>query len=245
MPFFSHEPLFADRRDAGRRLADAVARLQLADPLVLALPRGGVPVAFEVAERLRAPLDLLLVRKLGAPGQPELGIGAVVDGLAPQVVLNDEAVADTSASPEYIEAETSAQLAELERRRRAYLGERRPPDVSGRVVVLVDDGVATGGTARVGLRALRRAGAGRLVLAIPVAPRDVLAALREEADDVVCLATPTPFLAVGFHYVGFDQTTDGEVVALLAAARSAVTMPPALAGDGDAEVPPSIDTTLN
>jgi putative phosphoribosyl transferase len=206
------EPLFADRRDAGRQLAAALA--------ALALPRGGVPVAVEVARALRAPLDLLLVRKLGAPGHPEYGIGALVDGSDPQLVLNEEAMRLIAPPPEYIEQEKQRQLAELERRRTAYFGDRQPLSATGRTVVLVDDGIATGGTVRVALRALRSSGAAEVVLAVPVAPGDTLEALRDEADRVVCLATPAPFLAVGNHYADFAQTTDAEVIELLRATAS-------------------------
>ena len=220
MASFAKAARFADRTDAGRRLARAVARLRLGAPLVLALPRGGVPVAFEVARRLKAPLDVLIVRKLGAPGNPELAIGAVVDGDHRQVVVDDTVMAMTGASADYVKAETDRQVAEIERRRRAYFGDRQPTVVAGRNVVLVDDGIATGATARVALRALRAAGAARRVLAVPVAPPDMLGALRQEADEVVCLATPSPFLAVGYHYDLFEQTSDEEVTRLLAAARA-------------------------
>jgi len=215
----SADTLFENRRDAGRRLGEALRPLPLHDPLVLALPRGGVPVAFEVAQALDAPLDLLLVRKIGAPGAPELGLGAVVDGHDPQTVLNDDVRAMVRPPPGYVEAESRRQLAEIERRRDAYLRGRPPADVKGRTVVLVDDGIATGGTVKVALSALRRAGARRIVLAVPVAPDSVIAALHEMADAVVCLETPHPFGAVGFHYADFGQTGDEEVVRLLDAAR--------------------------
>ncbi|HEV7275191.1 MAG TPA: phosphoribosyltransferase [Devosiaceae bacterium] len=209
------QPKFADRRDAGSQLATALLPLQLDDPLVLALPRGGVPVAVEVARALRAPLDLLLVRKLGAPGHSEYGIGALVDGDDPQLVLNEEAMRIVAPSPEYVEAEKQRQLVELERRRTRYFGDREPLPVGGRTVVLVDDGIATGGTVRVALRALRASGAATIILAVPVAPADTLETLRAEADRTVCLETPAPFLSVGNHYADFAQTTDEEVVALL------------------------------
>ncbi|UXN71552.1 phosphoribosyltransferase [Devosia neptuniae] len=217
---FATSALFTDRREAGRRLAKAVAALGLSDPIVLALPRGGVPVALEVALALRAPLDLLLVRKLGAPGHEEYGIGALVDGADPQIVLNDEAMAIIKPPPDYVEAETQRQLIELERRRKAYLGSRQALPVKGETVVIVDDGIATGSTITVALRALRKAGAAGVVLAVPVAPLDTIDRLREEADGVVCLATPEPFGSVGQHYVSFGQTSDQEVVDLLAAAAA-------------------------
>jgi putative phosphoribosyl transferase len=190
------------------------------DPIVLALPRGGVPVAFEVAKALRAPLDLLMVRKIGAPGREEFGIGAVVDGSDPQIVLNEEAIRIIGPPEGYVEAETRRQLQEIERRRRLYMGGRRPLPVKGRTVIVVDDGVATGGTVRAALKALIRAGAGRIVLALPVAPLDTLEELRGEADEVVCLSTPEPFWAVGLHYADFSQTSDEEVIQLLEEARS-------------------------
>jgi putative phosphoribosyl transferase len=190
-----------------------------ADPLVLALPRGGVPVAFEVARALGAELDLLLVRKIGAPGQEELGLGALVDGNEPEVVWNEDAIRLVRPSPDYLAAETQRQLREIERRRKRYFGDRPAAVAKDRTVIVVDDGIATGGTVRSALRALRRAGARRLILAVPVCPRDAVAALREEADEVVCLAQPEPFYAVGLHYGDFEQTSDDEVAALLEQAR--------------------------
>jgi putative phosphoribosyl transferase len=218
MPFFA--TLFEDRRDAGRRLAHALDRYRDTDPVVLALPRGGVPVGFEVAKALAAPLDVLIVRKIGAPGHPELGIGAVIDGSEPHLVLNDEIVRQVRPSAAYIEEEKRRQLAEIERRRRRYLGDRSAIPVENRTAIVVDDGIATGGTVKAALRGVAGLRPARLVLAVPVAPADSLAELSGDCDDVVCLATPEPFYAVGSHYRDFMQTEDDEVVRLLAEGRN-------------------------
>ena len=207
--------LFRDRREAGRRLAMALGRYAPETPLILALPRGGVPVAYEVALALDAPLDLLLVRKIGAPGHEEYGIGAVIDGADPQLVLNEEVVRMLAPDPGYIRTEMQRQIKELERRRRAYMGDRRPSELGGRTVILIDDGIATGGTMRAALRGARKHDPARLVLAVPVAPKDVIASMREECDDIVCLASPDPFYAVGAWYADFTQIEDDEVKTLL------------------------------
>ncbi|KGM32976.1 phosphoribosyltransferase [Inquilinus limosus] len=212
--------LFRDRRDAGRRLAAALAEYRDLRPVVLALPRGGVPVGFEVARALAAPLDVLLVRKIGAPGYPELGLGAVIDGADPHVVLNDAVMREVMPSRDYVEAETERQLAEIERRRHLYRGDRPAPSVAGRVVILVDDGIATGGTVTAALQGLAATRPARLVLAVPVAPPEVLETLSGLADDVVCLSAPSVFGAVGRFYQDFDQTTDEEVIGLLAEAAA-------------------------
>lgn len=210
-------PRFADRQEAGRLLAAQVTALRLRDPVVYALPRGGVPVAAAVADALHAPLDLVLVRKIGAPEQPELALGAVVDGATPEMVLNPDIVAATGATDGFIEASRQRELAEIERRRRHYLAGRAPIDPAGRDAVVVDDGIATGATARAALHALRRRGAARLVLVTPVAPTDTLRALHGEADEIVCLLEPAPFFGIGLFYRDFHQLTDDEVIGLLAA----------------------------
>jgi putative phosphoribosyl transferase len=210
------EALFYDRRDAGRQLAQALAARGYASDglLVLGIPRGGVVVASEVARALDAPLDVVMARKLRAPYQPELAIGAVVSG--DHLTLIDETLARaTGATLEYLEQEVRHQRAEIERRLRAYRGNRPLPDVHGRTVVVVDDGIATGYTFRAALEGLRRQHPARLVAAVPVAPAESLASLSQFADDVVCLATPEPFLAVGVWFEDFSQTTDEEVIALL------------------------------
>jgi len=212
-------PLFEDRRDAGRRLAAALTQYRESRAVVLALPRGGVPVGFEVAKALVASLEVLLVRKIGAPGHPELGLGAVVDGADPELVLNDEIVARIRPPPGYLEEEKRRQLAEIERRRRRYAGDRPPVAVAGRVAISVDDGIATGGTVKAALRGLARHQPARLVLAVPVAPVDSLEELAGDCDDIICLATPEPFFAVGPHYRDFSQTEDDEVIQLLTEAR--------------------------
>jgi putative phosphoribosyl transferase len=206
---------FRDRAEAGRQLAPHLMAYADQSPVVLALPRGGVPVAFEVAQALRAPLDLVFVRKIGAPGHAEFGLGAVVDGAHPQVVLNEDALDQVRVPPGYIEEETQRQLQEIERRREHYLAGRRPVDVEGRIAIVVDDGIATGGTVRAALKGLSRARPAKLILAVPVAPRDTIERLRVEADEVVCLMTPEPFYAVGEHYDDFRQTSDREVTTLL------------------------------
>jgi putative phosphoribosyl transferase len=212
--------MFNDRRDAGRKLARALERFKGTNPLVLALPRGGVPVGFEVAGHLRAPLDLLLVRKIGAPGHEELALGAVVDGLCPQVVVNQEIVDMIQPPRGYFEAAEKRELAEIERRRRLYLGAAQPIEVKGRLAIVVDDGLATGATMKAALRGVRRNEPSRLVLAAPVAPRSIVSELNAECDEMVFLVTPEPFYAVGLYYADFSQTTDEEVIELLGRRRN-------------------------
>lgn len=208
---------FTNRRSAGRLLAEAVAKLEIEDPLILALPRGGVPVAFEIALRLKAPLDMLLVRKIGAPGREEYGIGALVDGANPQIVIDEKTAQMVGATPAYLKGEIARQLEELERRRAAYAS-APPISPAGRNVVLVDDGIATGGTVKVALQALRKSKAASVLLAVPVAPASALKELAAMCDEIVCLLVPEPFYAVGAHYDDFSQTSDAEVIQLLAAA---------------------------
>lgn len=206
---------FADRAEAGRLLARRLVSMRLDHPVVLALPRGGVPVAVEIAKALQAPIDLVLVRKIGLPRQPELAAAAVVDGGDAEIVRNEEIIAGTRLSEEEIAREAAEELAEIERRRQLYLGGRPRPPLDGRVLVLVDDGIATGASIRAAIKALRRKRPARLVVAVPVAPREALAELAREVDDVVCLKVPEPFYAVGQHYRDFHQCTDREVIAAL------------------------------
>jgi putative phosphoribosyl transferase len=219
--------VFPDRVEAGRLLAQAVLALDLVDPVVLALPRGGVPVAAEVARALRAPLDLLLVRKIGAPAQRELAIAAVAEGRQAHVVIDEETLRMTGATEAYIAREAKAELREIARRRTAYLHGRPALAVEGKTVVLVDDGIATGTTVRAALLAVRLRKPARLILAIPVAPQDVVAALRPDIDDLVCLSQPPYFHAVGVHYADFHQVSDDEVIRIMDEARAADARPTA------------------
>ena len=210
-------PVFRNRTEAGLALARRLASTEgRGAAVVLALPRGAVPVAAEVARALGAPLDLLLVRKIGAPQQPELAIAAVVDGDPPDLVVDDETSAITGVDRGQIAQWARRELPEIERRRRVYLSGRAPVPVAGKTAIVVDDGIATGTTVRAALKALRRRAPSRIVLAVPVAPADTLAALRAEADEVVCLAQPEPFHAIGLHYADFHQVPDDEVLAILA-----------------------------
>ncbi len=206
--------LFRDRFDAGRRLAAKLsAYAGQPDVLILALPRGGVPVAFEVARALEAPLDVFLVRKLGVPGHEELAMGAIASGGIR--VLNDDVIRGLNLTSRAIDAATDRELRELERRERAYRGNRPALEVRGRTVILVDDGLATGSTMRAAVAALRRLAPAELIVAVPTAPRSVCAELGQEADFCVAAITPEPFYAVGVSYHDFSQTTDDEVRELL------------------------------
>ncbi|OFX01032.1 MAG: phosphoribosyltransferase [Alphaproteobacteria bacterium RIFCSPHIGHO2_12_FULL_66_14] len=206
---------FADRRQAGQELATALAGYRDRRPVVLALPRGGVPVAAEVAAALHAPLDLILVRKIGVPGHHELAMGAVSDGGQTAVVRNEDIISLAGVDEAEFNATRDRELAEIERRRRCYLGDRPPIDITGRLAIVVDDGIATGATTRAALRAVRARGPDKVVLAVPVAPAEAVAALRAEVDDLICLEMPEPFYAIGVHYGDFTQVGDDEVRRLL------------------------------
>ncbi len=217
---------FIDRTDAGRKLAKALVRYKDRRPVVLALPRGGVPVAAEVATALDAPLDLILVRKIGVPFQPELAMGAVVDGAEPVIVRNEEVMRFCGVSEAEFNAICDEQLAEIDRRRKLYLGDRLHPKLAGRTVIVVDDGIATGATTRAALHAIRMRNPSELVLAVPVAPTDTLKKLRGEADDTVCLEDYEEFGAIGLFYSDFHQVSDREVIEILA--RHPVKLPTAV-----------------
>ena len=206
--------LFRDRRDAGKQLAqELMAYAGRSDVIVLALPRGGVPVAYEVARALNAPLDIFIVRKLGLPGHEELAIGAIASGGIR--VLNHDIVQGLKIPQTMIDTVTRQELQELERRERAYRGDRPPPDIRGRTVILIDDGLATGASMRAAVAALRAQNPARIVVAVPTAAPETCAAFESEVDEVICAMTPEPFYGVGRWYEDFSQTTDEEVRALL------------------------------
>ena len=204
---------FADRTDAGRRLGSRVAAMELRDPVILALPRGGVPVGYEVAAAVHAPLDVVIARKLGAPFQPELGVGAIAEGGV--LVLEDATLEGLGLTRADMHATITHERAELERRVRQYRGDRELPATAGRSVVVVDDGLATGVTARAALRSIRRGGPRQLILAVPVGPPDADRIMAGEADVVVCLEQPDRLAAVGQWYEDFRQTDDETVLDLL------------------------------
>jgi putative phosphoribosyl transferase len=204
---------FHDRDDAGRQLATAVAKLGLRDVIVLAIPRGGVVVAKQVADALGAPLDLVVARKIGAPGNPEYAIGAVAQDGEP--VIDDLAVNAAARGAEYIRVESGRQAEEVRRRLRQYRGDRQYPELEGKTVVVVDDGIATGSTVKAAIRSLRKRRPRLLVLAVPVAPPETLQALSPEVDEIVCLAAPEAFSAVGEFYEDFRQVEDSEVEEIL------------------------------
>ncbi len=210
------KPRFANRAEAARLLAERLLRLQLPKPIVvLALPRGGVPMGAVVARALGAALDLVLVRKIGAPWQPELALAAVAEGEPPEIVVDPDRGQRGAVEAGWIEAQARAELAEIARRREVYLHGRPRAELAGCTAIVVDDGIATGTTMMAALRALRRRHPARLVLAVPVAPQDTLEALRAEVDQVVCLSQPFPFHAVGLHYAEFDQVDDAGVMEAL------------------------------
>ncbi|HLZ01087.1 MAG TPA: phosphoribosyltransferase family protein [Bradyrhizobium sp.] len=207
--------LFQNRTDAGRKLARALMKYKGRHPIILALPRGGVPVAAEVAAALDAPLDLVLVRKIGVPTQPELAMGAVTDGGQPTIVRNNEIVESCGVSDRKFDDVCKVELAEIERRRKRYLGDRARAKVEGQVAILIDDGIATGATTLAAIQAVRSRGPKELVLAVPVAPLDTVKKLHCEVDAIVCLDTPEELGAIGYFYRDFHQVGDEEVVAAL------------------------------
>jgi putative phosphoribosyl transferase len=212
--------LLSDRHEAGTLLAERLTPLKAKRPVVIALPRGGVPVGFEIARALSAPLGLVFVCKIGTPQEEEVAVGAIADGEHSESVTDRLLVAALEISPEYLEEAKSAALREIERRRRVYLGDRVLVDVAGHTAIVVDDGIATGATMLVALRATRRRAPARLVLAVPVAPRHTLKLLRREVDEIVCLGRPAKFRSVGQFYRKFPQVSDQEVIALLDQAQA-------------------------
>jgi putative phosphoribosyl transferase len=214
---------FNDRKQAGQLLADEVARRGYTDPVVLGLPRGGVPVAAAVASRLNAPLDVVLVRKIGVPVQPELAMGAVVDGDTPEIVRNEDVIRELGISDSEFQHEAARQLEIIDARRKLWVADRARPPLKDKTVILVDDGIATGASIRASLHALKKRGPKRTVIATPVAPPDTIELLRQEADDVVCLETPAFFGAIGFFYLDFSQVSDAEVSEILEQASKTQT----------------------
>jgi putative phosphoribosyl transferase len=206
---------FTNREAAGKALAEAVAAKCLPDPVVLALPRGGVPVAAEVARVLNAPLDLVMVRKIGVPWQPELAAAAVIDGKDAQIVVNEEVCAEANISRSQIDEMAKKELEEIDRRTKLYLKDRSRAPIRGRSAVVVDDGIATGTTIRAVIKALRLKEPRSILLAVPVAPKEAIAALRAETDDIICLETPEPFWGISLHYADFHQVPDEEVIRIL------------------------------
>jgi putative phosphoribosyl transferase len=208
--------LFQNRTDAGRQLAKALLKFEDRHPVILALPRGGVLVAAQVAAALNAPLDLLLVRKIGLPSQPELAMGAVSDGEEePTIIRSDDVIELCGVSAEEFDAVCSEEHAEIERRRKRYLGDRARTKVGGQVAIIIDDGIATGATTLAAIRAVRKREPKELLLAVPVAPLDTVNRLRPEVDALVCLDTPRDFGAIGYFYRDFHQVSDEQVIATL------------------------------
>jgi len=214
---------FNDRREAGRKLAEALRHYRGKDAVVLALPRGGAPVAAEVAAALDAPLDLLLVRKVGVPWQPELAMGAVIDGAEPITVRNEDIIGLASVTDADFDAAAQRELEEIERRRKKYIGERPRPAIKDHVAIIIDDGIATGATVRAAIRGLKRKNPEKVVLAVPVAPPSTVEELREETDELVCLEAPEMFRAISLYYRSFEQVSDAEVTRILDSARASTS----------------------
>ncbi len=212
--------MFRNREEAGEALAERLAALAPKDPVILALPRGGVPVALPVARALKAPLDLLLVRKIGMPGREEVAAGAIVDGSPPRIVFNEGLLRATGLRREDFAEQICKKLAEIAKRRERWLGGRGHVAVKGRTAIVVDDGIATGATMRAALAALRKREPGEIILAVPVAAPDALAEIEPLVDRIVVLETPRPFLAVGAHYIDFSQVDDDEVTEMLKSANA-------------------------
>ncbi|PDT83226.1 phosphoribosyltransferase [Sinorhizobium sp. BJ1] len=211
---------FSDRSEAGKELAKVLDAYRGQEAVVLALPRGGVPVAVEIAHQLGAPLDLLLVRKIGVPWQPELAMGAVIDGSRPAVVRNEETIRLAGISDAEFDAICQRELAEIERRRRRYFAGRAPLEIAGRIAIVVDDGIATGATIRAAVAGLKARMPAKIVVAVPIASPSAIAELEKEADEVVCPIQPRMLGAIGYFYRDFEQLTDEEVIGLLATHRA-------------------------
>jgi putative phosphoribosyl transferase len=209
------DKIFTDRKEAGQLLAEEVARHNYSDPVVLGLPRGGVPVAAEVAAVLKAPLDVVLVRKIGAPIQPELAMGAVVDGDSPEIVRNEQLIRELGITDAEFQLEAERQLKIIEARRALWVAGRTRAPLKAKTVIIVDDGIATGATIRASVHALKKRGPKRIVVATPVAPPEAVESLRQEADEVICLDTPENMGAIGFFYLDFSQVSDAEVTGIL------------------------------
>ncbi|MBV2185464.1 MAG: phosphoribosyltransferase [Rhizobium sp.] len=212
---------FANRKEAGEKLATALERFRRADAVVIALPRGGVDVALPICQRLGAPMTLLLVRKLGLPGQPELAMGAIVDGEAPITVRNEDVIGFSGVDPDQFDAVAARELEEIHRRHRLYFGGRDPVPIEGRVAIVVDDGIATGATVRAAIKGLKARKPAKIVLAVPVASQDALDMVREDVDEIVVLEGLSALGAIGFSYRDFPQLTDADVIAALSAAAEA------------------------
>lgn len=218
---------FIDRSDAGRRLAEALVHYKTQQPVIFALPRGGVPVAAEIAISLHAPLDLVIVRKVGVPWQPELAMGAVADGTFPIIIRNEQVIRDAGIEQHEFELACGRELGEIARRKRLYLGRQQSIDLARRTAILVDDGIATGASVRAALNVLKKRIPKTIVLAVPVAPADTLDMLRNQVDDIVCLERYEPFSAIGVYYRNFAQLSDKEVIDILAQFKNGARQPEA------------------